>query len=62
MTVLETVHRSNFDDNGKYLHCTAATHTLHVEPAFFDVCEYPHYLDTADDMLDALYPDLVNQI
>jgi hypothetical protein len=59
---IDTVHRINLDDNGNYRHRTVAAHTLHEEPEFFDVHEYPDYLDTIDDILDAHNPDVVNQI
>jgi hypothetical protein len=48
-----TVHCCNFDDHGNFHHHIVATHTLHAELHFFDVHEYPDYLNLVDDILDA---------
>jgi hypothetical protein len=32
--IIDTVHRSNFDDHGNYRHRTVTTHTLHAYPEF----------------------------
>jgi hypothetical protein len=39
-----------------------ASHNIHAEPEFFNVHEYPDYLDVVDDIVDAHNPDVVNQI
>jgi hypothetical protein len=39
-----------FDDHMNYRHRTVVTHTLHMEPEFFDVHEYRDYLVVVDDI------------
>lgn len=58
----DEVHRSHFDDHGNYRHRTVATHTIHGEPEFFDVYEYPDYVDVVDDLIDANHPEVVHDI
>ena len=58
----DKVHRSNFDDHGNYRHRTVATHTIHDEPEFFDVYEYPDYVDVIDDLIDSNQPEVVHDI
>jgi hypothetical protein len=57
---ITTVNRNNFDDYGNNRHHTVATHNLHVEPAFFNVHEYPDYLDVVNNILDEHNPDVLN--
>jgi hypothetical protein len=35
--IIDTVYRSNFDDNGNSRHHTVSTHTLHAKPDFFPI-------------------------
>jgi hypothetical protein len=51
---------AEIDNHGNFSHQNVATHALHAEAEYFDVHEYPDYLDVVDDILDAHNPDLVN--
>ena len=59
---VDEVHHSHFDDHGNYRHRTVATHNMHHEPEFFDVYEYPDYVDVVDDIIDAHHPEVVHNI
>jgi hypothetical protein len=47
---------------GNYRHRTVATHLVQPEPEIFDVHEYLAYDDLTDDIVDALNPNVVQDI
>jgi hypothetical protein len=53
---IDEVNHVNFDDQCNYLHCTVATQLTQPEPELFDE------FGDIDDILDALDPNIVQDI
>jgi hypothetical protein len=52
----------HFDQYGEYRHQTFATHNTCTEEEFYDACEFLSFDDQVDDLMDAVHPELVNNI
>jgi hypothetical protein len=59
---IDEVHQGKFDEPGIYLHRTVATQFFQPEPEFFYVYEFLAFDDIIDDIVDAFYPAIVQDI
>ena len=58
----DDVYDSPSDDQGNYRHRKIASHTTYKELEFFDAHECQDYDDVIDDILDSLYPDVLQSV